>query len=213
MHMIDLKNITLVLTSCGRLDLLQKTVESIHPEILVNTKQNILIDDSGNRSIHEQIESNSFFSNWKKLYNEVNIGQPKSVDKAYSFVDTDYIFHCEDDWIFDCHYDFIFESIKVLQSNEKIFQVTFRKDDPHPVQHTNQGYGIKIPGWRNEWYGFTYNPSILKFNDINKVLPYSGKTEQQISKCYYDLGLLTASISGVVDHIGWGRSTNSHLKL
>lgn len=212
-NMPNFNNITLVLTSCGRLDLLERTVKSIHPGILANTKKNVLIDDSGSEIIREKIENNLLFSNWVKLYNEQNIGQPKSVDKAYSLVDTEYVFHCEDDWIFDCHYDFISESIKVLQSNEKIFQVTFRKDDPHPIQHTNQGYGIKIPGWRNEWYGFTYNPSILKFNDINKVLPYSGKTEQQISKCYYDLGLLTASISGVVDHIGWGRSTNSHLKL
>lgn len=212
MHMIDLKNITLVLTSCGRLDLLQKTVESIHPEILVNTKQNILIDDSGNRSIHEQIESNSFFSNWKKLYNEVNIGQPKSVDKAYSFVDTDYIFHCEDDWIFDYRFDFVQDSIDILKNNNNIMQVTFRKNCPQPITVINN-LSIKLPGWNGEWFGFTYNPSILKTEVVRKVQPYSGKSEQMISKKYNELGYLTAFLYGVIDHIGWGRSTNSHQKL
>jgi len=35
-----------------------------------------------------------------------NIGQIKSIDKAYSMVDTEYIFHCEDDWEFydSCEY-------------------------------------------------------------------------------------------------------------
>ena len=36
----------------------------------------------------------------KIIYNDVNIGQCKSIDKAYELVDTEYIFHCEDDWEF-----------------------------------------------------------------------------------------------------------------
>jgi len=210
--MINLKDITFVLTSCGRLDLLQKTVESIHPEILMNTKKNILIDDSGSKSIHQQIDSNKLYSNWIKLYNEENIGQPKSVDRAYSLVDTDYIFHCEDDWVFDYRFDFVQDSIDILKNNNNIMQVTFRKGCPHPVKLIN-GLNIKIPAWNGEWYGFTYNPSIIKTEAVRKIKSYSGKLEQLISKQYYELGYLTASIYGVVDHIGWGRSTNSYLKL
>lgn len=208
-----LQNVTLVLTSCGRLDLLEATVKSIHPYIIKNTKQNILIDDSGKKDIHNSIESNKLFLNWIKIYNQENIGQPKSVDKAYSLVDTDYVFHCEDDWIFDNDYNFIFKSLDILEKHEKIFQVTFRKNCPHPVIPTNDNFSIKISGWNNEWYGFTYNPSIIRMRDVKKVMPYSGKNEQTISKNYYDIGVVSVAINGVVDHIGWGRSTLSFLKL
>lgn len=207
-----MNNISLVLTSCGRLDLLEQTVKSIHPYILDNTKIKILIDDSGNKDIYSRIESNPLFSNWKKIYNEENIGQPKSVDKAYSFVDTDYIFHCEDDWIFDNRFDFINDSLAILKTHNNIMQVTFRKDCPHPLINMN-GISIKTPGWRGEWFGFTYNPSIIKTDVIRKAQPYSGQNEQSLSKKFNSLGYVTASIYGVVSHIGWGRSTNSHIKL
>jgi hypothetical protein len=207
-----MNNLTLVLTSCGRLDLLDETVKSIPASIRTNIKK-ILIDDSGKKDVHDQIKNNPLFSDWLLLFNEENIGQPKSVDKAYSFVETDYVFHCEDDWLFDNDTTFIHKAIDILERYENIFQVTFRKDCPHPTQPTSDNFVIKTPGWRNEWYGFTYNPSIIKMKCVKQVLPYSGKNEQQIGKLYYDLGLFTAAIHGVVHHIGYGRSTMSHIKL
>jgi len=211
--------ITLVLTSCNRLDLLDRTLASIGDEVLDSIKHKIIIDDSGDPSVKDYFTKYKAQDGWKIILNDENIGQPKSVDKAYSFVDTEYVFHCEDDWIFN-EKSYLRDSLSVLENDSTLLQVTFRADDPHPnfeeVLETQDGvrYQIKNPAWRGIWYGFTYNPSLFRKEAYDKIKPYAGKDEQTISKLYFDNGYRTAAlVDKFVNHIGWGRSTGSHLKL
>lgn len=212
-----MNDLTLVLTSCNRVDLLDKTLESIGSEVLDSLGHKIIIDDSGNDLVKDYFSK--YDSSWQIILNEENIGQPRSVDKAYSFVTTPYIFHCEDDWFFK-RGPYLEKSRSVLEAKDHLMQVTFRSDDPHPdseeVYETKEGvqYRMKYPGWRNEWFGFTYNPSLFRTDAYLKFGKYAGKREQDLALRYYNIGYRTASLSDkYVHHIGGGRSTLSYKKL
>ena len=99
-----MKKVTVVLTSCGRLDLLTKTIESFNKFNTYPITKFIFIDDSGD--IKFKKKANKILTSLLKKYdyslifNENRQGQIKSVDYAYSMVETPYIFHLEDDWEF-----------------------------------------------------------------------------------------------------------------
>lgn len=213
-------DITFVLTSCGRFDLLDRTIESIGSSVLNSLPNKIIIDDSGKEEARDYFDK--YGDDWNIILNDRNIGQPKSVDKAYAQVSTNYIFHCEDDWLFDDSFSVkVLENcVDILEHDDRGLQVTFRKDSPHPLEQeifrapSNTEYQVSLPGWRGEWFGFTYNPSVVRKSSYDGFGKYSGLREQEIGKQYFDRGLLSFSLSDrFVSHIGEGRGTGSHLKL
>ena len=122
-----MNNITVVLTSCNRPKELTPTLISFFKYNTYSLKKIIIIDDSGiNNCIDECLKHIPLNIEQQIIYNEQNIGQIRSIDKAYSFVDTEYIFHCEDDWEF-YDYGFIEKSIEILEKNNKIFTVWLRE--------------------------------------------------------------------------------------
>jgi hypothetical protein len=138
-------DITLIITSCNRPQLLDRTLESF---INMNTYPihiTYLIDDSGIIGCNDNIIS-KYIDKLKivSIYNSTNIGQIESIDKVYSYVRTKWIFHCEEDWCF-LKPNFIEKSLAVFNENpnEKIYTVWLRphsctsghpiiKDDLHP---------------------------------------------------------------------------------
>ena len=108
-----MSNVSVVLTSCNRPNELKVTLESFFRFNTYAINKIIIIDDSGIKNCID--DCLSFIpSNLEKkvIYNEENIGQISSIDKAYSLVDTKYIFHCEDDWEF-YDYGFIEKSMDI----------------------------------------------------------------------------------------------------
>src|SRR5690554_6867299 len=118
------KDITLVITSCNRLALLNRTIESFERFNTYPIKEAIIIEDSGLPSVHEELKI-SYGDRFKILFNATPLKQIKSIDRAYQEVKTEYIFHCEDDWEF-YRPGFIEDSLLVLESNHKIKQVGLR---------------------------------------------------------------------------------------
>ena len=95
-----------VLTSCGRFDLLQRTIASMEPWVFAEKS---LIDDSGHpHATLDTLKDRGFLI----LNNPTPKGQPYSIDKAYATCP--YIFH--DDWAFD-QLDF---SAHVLDLNPRL---------------------------------------------------------------------------------------------
>ncbi len=132
------KEITLFITSCGRLNLLRTTLTSFFKFNTYPIKQVILCEDSGVKGcvdfvteiLPTYLQSRVIF-----CYNEERIGQMKTIEKYIKLVDTDFIFHLEDDFEF-FDYGFIELSLKILDSDPKISQVlledeqyTFYKQD------------------------------------------------------------------------------------
>lgn len=223
--------VTVVLTSCNRPSELSPTLASFFKYNTYPIKKIIIIDDSGiNNCINECLINIPVDIERVIIYNEVNIGQISSIDKAYSLVDTEYIFHCEDDWEF-YNYGFIEKSLEILKENEKIFTVWLREyvnfrvtQNGHPIIQNIHNNKFRLMGVFQErtniWSGFTFNPGLRRLKDCKLLMPYKqyigsaycncGGVEQALSSLYYKKGFVSATTlneSGFVKHIGWDNPT------
>lgn len=206
-------DVTLVLTSCNRPDLLERTINSIPKKTLDKIPEKILIDDSVNLDWYSKLNQENktgYLKGWTILCNVEKLGQPASIDKAYSHVKTKYVFHCEDDWHFDDG-DFIDRSLPILDKYDNIIQVTFRKDSPHPIEddifevNTDSEFSLLIPGY-NGWPGFTYNPNLFKFSAYQEIKPVVGKSERDVGLIYNQKEYYTVALNHrTVSHIGDNR--------
>lgn len=226
-------HITLVITSCGRLELLRRTIASIRKFYCFNKDQFIIIEDSANKKVAEEL-TGEFGEIATLIINEKKLGLLKSVDKAYKEVTTQYIFHCEDDWVF-YRPGFIEESIAMLEANSKLKQVNLRsihhdylvhhQIDIEPERIFIAGhacYKIKIPNNIDksriptsypleelDWSSFSFNPGIVRKNDYNLIGSYQSiaASEAEISTWYKRKGFYMVALENdAVLHIGWGHS-------
>lgn len=234
-------SVTLTLTSCGRLDLLERTILSFIKYNTYPIDKYVLVDDSADVQVFENIENlNKKLGNIFHLcFNYKKIGQVRSVDKLYSTVSTDYIFQCEDDWEF-YRPDFIQKSIDVLNEDSKILLPILRpKSDSlntnmaNEVLQTKKGtkYRKVIPvsylvdptinRWIRDYGGFTLNPGLRRTSDYKLLPSYTSLSdengcEEPLDKFYKKLGYYVVSLSesnsdGYVRHIGWGKTTENHV--
>lgn len=226
-------DVTLVITSCNRPALLDRTLQSF---VAMNTypiSEIFLIDDSGVQGCNDQVIAKHRDKLLiKSIYNPNNIGQVASIDKVYSYVRTKWIFHCEEDWVFTKP-GFIEKSMRVFADNpfEKIYTVWLRPHNStsrHPIVKDNlkRGYYemsrnfsyVDRRGIKYTWGGITFNPGLRKTADCLILHPYSlcideseldGKRyidEYSINKAYVDRGFYAMILDdekGHVDHIGW----------
>lgn len=211
-------NVTIVITSCDRFDLLKKTLTSLDINNTYKIKEVIITEDSGNENIKQCIPAHW---NCRILINNPKLGQLKSIDLAYSFVTTPYIFHCEDDWMF-YRKGFIEDSLEVLNSNENILQVWLR-DFTEDISKCYSFHSISNPKTINDityfklescnpnWKGFSLNPGLRRKSDYEKEAPfYRNKpaidTESEISIAYFNMGMFSVILEkSAVYHLGWGR--------
>lgn len=225
-------SVTVVLTSCNRPNELSVTLNTFFKFNTYTLSKFIIIDDSGKPNcIDECIQYIPEHVERKIIYNDTNIGQINAIDKAYSFVETEYIFHCEDDWEFT-HSGFIEKSLDILLHNDKIFTVWLREykngrvvRNGHPVKteivDDNYRTMLSFKERTNIWNGFTFNPGLRRLCDYKIVAPYSqyinspecncGGVEQALSSIYYKKGYIcaiTLKEDGYVNHIGWNNPTH-----
>ena len=216
---------SLVITSCGRFDLLRRTVASFLKFADVQPKQCILVEDSGDESVREVLAP--FNLPFEILVNPSNIGQNASIDRAYAPVKFPHIFHCEDDWEF-FRTGFIQESFIVLNALPKASAIMLRGRDEHRMLRRIAGQevgGVRfcqpLPYCYKTFFGYSYNPGLRRLADYQKLAPLAniaplvnihkmkgGSEELEVSYKFLLLGFTTAHLEiPAVAHIGWGRST------
>lgn len=220
-------DVTVVITSCNRPLLLEKTLNSFFKYNTYPIKEIIIIDDYGLQNVNDFVLKKYNYNHFNLLYNKKNIGQVNSIDIAYRYVTTKYIFHCEEDWEF-LKPGFIEVSMNILEKDAKIFTVWLRPHNDlsnHPVI-----YDIKYDNYYKlalysyiynnnniTWCGFTFNPGLRRTSDVLKYHPYNyycekdalrnEVTEYEINVKYKDdgyYGVITDNISGYCTHIGYG---------
>jgi hypothetical protein len=217
--------VTVVLTSHNRPNELKITLNSFFKFNTYSIYKIIIIEDSGiPNCIDEAIKE--IPDNVEKciVYNEKNIGQSKSIDKAYNLVETEYIFHCEDDWEF-YDYGFIEKSLEILKLNEQIFMVHLRGYEnlkmlqygsPLYPDIYNKLFRLLAPyrfGEHEVWYGFSFNPGLRRLKDCKAFMPYNEKggcVEYKLSTIYYEnkyVCAITLNEKGYVKHIGYDNPT------
>lgn len=211
------KEITFVMTSCNRFDLLKPTLKSFLQHNTYPIHHYIFIEDT------EKIEQlknviKQFPEVYKKatlLHNHPKLGQIKSIDKAYSYVTTPYIFHCEEDWEF-YNKGFIEKSIELLEEQPHIINIWLRElndTNHHPVEKkvysSSNGlkYHFMVTDYLGKWHGFTFNPCVKRLSDYKKLGSYQNVGhEVEIGKFYKNNNYKAVIFTkGSVKHSGWHR--------
>lgn len=208
--------VTCILTSCGRQDLLEVTIDSF---LLHNTypiKKFLVYEDSGADGINDELKIKYPFIEW--IEPNQRTGQIVALDTLWQRVETKYAFTMEDDWE-TFRPGFIEASMEILEANPKIMQVWLReKEDTnqHPVIYTaGQGFGVMASN-NGLWAGTCFNPSLKRKSDYDLVKSYGKhtqfsfktpwKSEAAISQLYHRLGFKAAILlQGYIKHIGYGR--------
>jgi hypothetical protein len=164
------KDITVVVTSCNRHDLLERTLRSFLAHETERRIARILVAEDGDADpskLCEKFGAEHFMTGSR-------VGQIKLIDMAYAKVTTPYIFHLEDDWEF-YRSGFMERSREFLEANPKILLVNLRSWDlpkGHPLSGhaVDRSCGILAWGFNGIWHGFTFNPGLRRLADY-KLLP------------------------------------------
>lgn len=223
------KEITIALTSCGRFDLLRKTVESlIENWQYEKPKEWIIYEDSifpqEQRPLLMDIcgIADKFCPTRLLGTHEHPVGQIKACDVLFSAVRTPYCFWTEDDIFFHTP-GFIQESLDILENDPKVIVPWIRdkKDmNKHPViphvLKTPNGtrYQKLVTNYRKVWAGFSFYAGLRRKSDYDLIGSYSkfmGKnsleTESKISMEYKRLGFYAVTLLSLhCSHLGQNRS-------
>ncbi|WP_418186057.1 glycosyltransferase [Aliarcobacter vitoriensis] len=210
------KTVSLVITSCDRFDLLEETLKSFFYFNTYPLEQIIIIEDSGNEKDLKKVLDKFSTQTFTVLVNKEKLGQLKSIDKAYSFVNSEYVFHCEDDWKFT-KFGFIEKSIEILERNPKILSVWIRNINEFPtISFSNDIFLTDPKKEDSEKYKLVYdeilsfNPSLKRMKEYNDICRYSQFEstifETEISNFYKEREFVSAILlNPCIEHLGWHR--------
>ncbi|MDR3564034.1 MAG: discoidin domain-containing protein, partial [Negativicutes bacterium] len=205
---------TIVITSCNRHDLLEKTLKSLMRYNTYEGVREILVVEDGDADPADICARYGA----RLIRVGERRGQLHAIDIAYSQVKTPYIFHCEDDWEF-YKSGFIEKSLIVLKGDEACVCVWLRAWDDtngHPLsfQSPDKIFGVLSFDYLGTWHGFSWNPGLRRKSDYERVGPFSHVLnhhgdlgEPMVSTLYRDLGYHAVILdeTGYVRHIGGDR--------
>lgn len=121
--------VTFSITTCKRLELFKKTMNSFInccKDIHLITHWICVDDNSSSEDRKEMQELYPFFTFYFK--NPFNKGHANSMNLILQNVQTSYLLHMEDDWEFFSQQFYIQQAIEILNEDEKIGQVLFNKN-------------------------------------------------------------------------------------
>jgi len=207
--------ITLVITSCGRFDLLKRTLDTFDRYNTAAIREVLITEDSGDEKVRDCIPEH-----WKihtrVWVNKPKLGQLRSIDMAYAEVKTPYIFHCEDDWAF-YRPGFVEESLQLLEHEPQSLQVWLRSlahdlavHSPYIYAGPRQSFsGIpyyRLNSSKPEWQGFSFNPGLRRLADYLALAPYAEQGGEKKLSQHYAAKERYALIleNDAVLHTGWG---------
>jgi GT2 family glycosyltransferase len=215
-----MEKVTVVITSCNRLKLLQRTIDSFNAMNDYPIEEFIIVEDSGNIEMHKALRD--LYPNYTLLLNGKNMGLIENIDRAYGIVKTPYIFHMEDDWEFMCP-GFIQQSVNVITNNHMVMQVWVANIHNQKLDEENQCSGgtsyryAAYDGMDHIWHGFTLNPGLRSLRIYKESAPWSqwspdtdflALRECKIGEEYFRKGYRAAVLYGEhCIHIGAMEST------
>lgn len=185
--------ITVVLTSCGRQDLLARTVRSFEKYATTELIDEFIIVEDGpidNSFVKELMPS---IKNIRLLNSPVpKRGQLVNIEWVYPQVKTPYIFHCEDDWEFNAP-NFIEDSYAIMEahpaclqvfmsSHQYQWQVAYNRSWVEDTVYTVGDLKFwKLRPWiqHDGGLGFSFNPGLRRLSDYYKIGGYRAPVESR----------------------------------
>jgi hypothetical protein len=187
-------DISVMVTSCGRFDLLKRTLETFDRFNTAPIRKVFITEDSGDRAVEDCIPEH-----WRPhtvfMVNNPRLGQLRSIDLAYGQIETSWIFHCEDDWDF-YREGFIEESQRLLEDDPQALQVWLRSAHHDLAVHSpyvflnerKVAHGIPfyvLGSHKADWQGFSFNPGLRRRADYLLHAPYAAFSgEKDLSRLY-----------------------------
>jgi GT2 family glycosyltransferase len=174
--------ISFTITSCNRLNLLEKTIYSFLSLNDYPIDEFILSDDSADDETSQRI-NDLFGKQFTIIKNEARLGLSKSLDNLFLKSKNEYIFHCEDDWFFEKNRNFISNSLEILEENKNIHQVHIRhkNDYFHPqsdeIMMTKNLTPYRLlsdsykTNYGQSWNGYSWNPGLRRKSDYLRMFP------------------------------------------
>lgn len=204
--------ITVIITSCNRLDLLERTLDSFLEMNTHPIKEWFLHNDGPALNLERLMEKYPFIK-WQ--ISEKRIGYARSLDLLLAKVQTPWVFNLEDDWWFYQNPGFIEKSLAILGNNQDVHQVWIRDslDHNHPLLEPMDLLGIKVQqvrhGYRRHWNGYSLNPGLRRMSDLRKFFPnglaeYGDEIYQAIRTAQFNYRAV-ALVDSSIKHIGWNR--------
>lgn len=187
-------DVSIMITSCGRFDLLKRTLDSLNKFNTYPIRQVYITEDSGRQDVLACIPE-EWRDNTKVYINEPKLGQLASIDLAYSDIDTEWVFHCEDDWEF-YRPGFIEDSMTLLSEDTQALQVWLRSAAHDLAVHSPYVYlgsrnkikdivFYKVNSEKADWQGFSLNPGLRRMADYKQHAPYAQfNGEKDLSRLY-----------------------------
>lgn len=166
--------VTVVLTSCGRFDLLERGLRSFFQHNTAPIDRFLLMEDSGDESVRAIAAS-------VDPGIEVHVGrrgQHGSIDHAYGMVTTPYIFHCEDDYIY-LRGGFIEESLTLLKADDRFSMVSGRiwhHQNLFDVPVTELcGIPVRLPprALHPGWFGYAFHTGLRRKREWQRFGPFT----------------------------------------
>jgi hypothetical protein len=222
------RDVSVVLTSCGRPELLSRTLDSFFAQNNYPVREFIIVEDGPSDSTLKD-EPRFRTRNIKWINTGSRVGQIVAIDFAYQQARSEFIFHCEDDWEFFSP-NFIEKSLAVLEADTDVVQVWLRSLEDtncHPVDDEvlsagNVQYRLLKSEFASQewgvWHGFCFNPGLrrrreyLLLGSFARLDPSSSKKafeiERDASRFFKDFGYRAAILVenqglGFVRHLGW----------
>jgi len=204
---IDPANITTVLTSCGRFDLLGETVASFLD--FFDATRIIVAEDSDKR-----IEAATFAKKFPSVDMRINtprLGQMGSIDRLYATLTTPWVLHLEDDWRFSRSLD-LDRVIDFLTVRTDVSVVCIAHGVYNPKYSSKSGKtlhgGIDYRVWdldaHPKWFSYSFNPTVARLDFWRHHGPFQRfGVEQDVSQFCKERGMRIAHVDpGIADHIG-----------
>lgn len=203
-----------LITSCGRADLLEKTIKSLLKD--QKTKLTVVV----NEDVYDVKKSEECFRVANKLkchtIGTYRFGQHKAIENFIApDLESKYLLHVEDDWFFVNYYNWIQASIDIMESDPTIIKVLCRYGSPHPCTHDKILNGIEygyVEPWIGsdsiKWHGFSWNPGVTRLDLLKSLSPFP-QYEQGLAEVIHEKGYKIVELkNGIYTHIGDGRSTH-----
>lgn len=208
-------SVTVCITSCGRIDLLKRTLETFQK---YNTGGKYIVsEDSADAAAIETVKALMPYAT--VLTGEGRTGIMNSIDRLYSVVETPFIFHLEDDWGFDGSVDWD-AALAAMNANGKIANVTVRVFDEISSKYRRRSkletyagreFAHMLPSSHPEWFGWSPNPGVFRTAIYQRFKPFKGVTPDRMSAIIKEVGTQAFLLPGVARHIGHGRNVTDPL--
>ncbi len=207
------EKVTLLCTSCGRFDLLERTLRSFFALNVYPIQEIIINEDCGRFALYDLVKS---FGVEFRLFVHKREGQARGLDRLFAASKTEYVFTTEDDWEYSGNPNFISDSLHVMM-NTLIHHVWVRDkfDHSHPLKSSTLINGIAcqevMKGYQTHWGGFSHNPGLKRVSDYKRIFPNGFAEFGDEMRCSEQANKFNYKAVSLVDsackHIGWNRHT------